>query len=89
MFLVAAGLVALAACRPPLPEPVKLIPPARVCAGPVVTVDEDAQVVCDVRPPQRLDVRMNPTDGWPQRCDTLGGQLVYVAGRPICRGVDY
>jgi hypothetical protein len=58
------------------------------CRGRVVHVAYGEPVGCDVRPPQRLDVRLPRR--WSERrehrvCDDIGGDL---RGR-TCRSVDY
>lgn len=65
------------------------------CSGPVVTVFEGTYPRCDVAPPQRLDVRLNPAlhasfAAMRAACDQMGGgDLTWSEPDLVCEGVDY
>jgi hypothetical protein len=74
------------------------------CRGSVVTVKAEAELACDVSPPQQLDVVYD--EGWwgeawggdasveaaADDCDLIGGRQFWVSDghyRLICQDVDY
>lgn len=89
--------VAVSACTPAQIAAVKRA--ARQARPAVITCDEEGPCP-DVRPPQRLDIRIFPNQNLPedepmvvaeQRCAAMGGQPHWRKAPLVlvCQGVDY